>query len=89
VIGLLARASIGPGERLLIMVGEQRLCALIYAAAFLTNLALCVVMVPRFGLMGAAASTATALMVESALLFLMTKRRLGLHVFFWGRRAEA
>jgi O-antigen/teichoic acid export membrane protein len=89
VIGLLARASIGPGERLLIMVGEQRLCALIYASAFVTNLLLCLVMVPRFGLVGAAASTATALVVESTLLFVMTKRRLGLHVFFWGRRAEA
>ena len=89
VIGLLARASIGPGERLLIMVGEQRLCALIYAAAFVTNLVLCLVMVPKFGLMGAAASTATALIVESVLLFVMTKRRLGLHVFFWSRRAGA
>jgi O-antigen/teichoic acid export membrane protein len=71
------------------MVGEQRLCALIYASAFVTNLLLCLVMVPRFGLVGAAASTATALVVESTLLFVMTKRRLGLHVFFWGRRAEA
>ena len=89
VIGLLARASIGPGERLLIMVGEQRLCAAIYATAFLTNLIMCLVLVPRFGIIGAAGSTATALIVESVLLFVMTKRRLGLHVFFWGRRAEA
>jgi hypothetical protein len=29
------------------------------------------------------------LIVESVLLFVMTKRRLGLHVFFWSRRAEA
>jgi O-antigen/teichoic acid export membrane protein len=89
VIGLLARASIGPGERLLIMVGEQRLCATIYATAFVTNLVLCLALVPKFGILGAAASTATALIVESALLFVMTKRRLGLHVFFWARRAEA
>jgi O-antigen/teichoic acid export membrane protein len=89
VIGLLARASIGPGERLLIMVGEQRLCAVIYAAAFVTNLVLCLALVPEFGVMGAAASTSTALIVESVLLFVMTKRRLGLHVFFWSRRAEA
>jgi O-antigen/teichoic acid export membrane protein len=89
VIGLLARASIGPGERLLIMVGEQRLCAAIYASAFATNLILCLLLVPEFGILGAAGSTATALIVESVLLFVMTKRRLGLHVFFWGRRAEA
>ena len=89
VIGLLARASIGPGERLLIMVGEQRLCAMIYAAAFATNLVLCLTLVPEFGILGAAGSTAVALIVELVLLFVMTKRRLGLHVFFWGRRAEA
>lgn len=84
-VGLLARASMGPGERLLIMVGQQRLCAAIYAAAFFTNLALCLVLVPHFGLMGAAASTATAVVVESVLLFVAAKRRLGLHLFFWGR----
>lgn len=82
VVGLLARASIGPGERLLIMVGEQKLCAAIYATAFATNLVLCLLLVPRFGLIGAAVSTATALVVESLLLFVLAKRRLGLHVFF-------
>ena len=40
-VGLLARASIGPAERLLNMVGEQRLCALVYAGAFTANLVLC------------------------------------------------
>lgn len=84
-IGLLARASIGPGERLLIMVGQQRLCAAVYATAFFINLGLCLLLVPRFGLMGAAASTATAIVAESVLLFLAAKRRLGLHVLFWSR----
>jgi O-antigen/teichoic acid export membrane protein len=85
VIGLLARASVGPSERLLNMVGQQRACALIYASAFTTNLALCLVLIPRFGLIGAAASTATAILVESTLLFVVTKRRLGLHIFVFGR----
>ena len=48
-VGLLARASIGPAERLLNMLGEQRMCALVYACAFATNLVLCFVLVPRFG----------------------------------------
>ena len=34
---------------------------------------------------GAAVATSTALIVESVLLFLSTKRRLGFHVFIWGR----
>jgi O-antigen/teichoic acid export membrane protein len=33
-IGLLARAGVGPVERLLNMVGEQKSCAMIYALAF-------------------------------------------------------
>lgn len=85
VIGLLARASVGPSERLLNMVGQQRACAMIYACAFATNLVLCLVLIPRFGLNGAAASTATAIVVESTLLFVVTKRRLGLHIFVFGR----
>jgi O-antigen/teichoic acid export membrane protein len=85
VIGLLARASVGPSERLLNMVGQQRACAMIYACAFVTNLVLCLVLIPRFGLNGAAASTATAIAVESTLLFVITKRRLGLHIFVFGR----
>ncbi len=40
-VGLLARAAIGPVERLLNMLGEQRICALVYAGTFLLNLVLC------------------------------------------------
>jgi O-antigen/teichoic acid export membrane protein len=86
VIGLMARASVGPSERLLNMVGQQRACALIYACAFATNLILCLVLIPRFGLLGAACSTATAVVCESVLLFVVTKRRLGLHIFIIGRQ---
>ena len=42
-VGLLARASVGPAERLLSMLGQQRLCALVYAAAFAINLVLCLI----------------------------------------------
>ncbi|MFL6796041.1 MAG: polysaccharide biosynthesis C-terminal domain-containing protein [Xanthobacteraceae bacterium] len=83
--GLLARAAIGPIERLLNMLGEQRACALVYAGAFAANLALCLVLIPRFGMAGAAAATAIALVLESILLFVVTRRRLGFHVFVWGR----
>jgi O-antigen/teichoic acid export membrane protein len=83
--GLMARAAVGPVERLLNMLGEQRACAMVYATAFGLNLALCVVLIPIFGVAGAAIATSTALIVESALLFCVTKRRLGFHVFIWGR----
>jgi len=49
------------------------------------NLVLCVILIPRIGVNGAAVATSTALIVESILLFVVTKRRLGFHVFIWGR----
>jgi O-antigen/teichoic acid export membrane protein len=43
------------------------------------------VLVPKFGGYGAAAATSVSLAFETVLLFWITKRRLGLHVFAFGR----
>ncbi|MCW5672987.1 MAG: lipopolysaccharide biosynthesis protein [Xanthobacteraceae bacterium] len=86
-VGLLARAGVGPVERLLNMVGEQRSCAMIYALAFITNLSLCFLLIPHFKLYGAAIAISAAMMFESAMLYLVTKRKLGLHVFVWKKPA--
>jgi O-antigen/teichoic acid export membrane protein len=85
-IGLVVRAAIGPVERLLNMLGHQHICALAYALAFVMNLALCIALVPRWGGYGAAASTTIALAFETVLLFVIVRRRLGLHVLAFGRR---
>ena len=66
------------------MLGERKQCAFIYAGAFAINLALCVMLIPRIGIEGAAVSTSTALVLESILLYLVAKRRLGFHVFIMG-----
>jgi O-antigen/teichoic acid export membrane protein len=83
-IGMLSRAAVGPAERLLNMLGERKQCAGVYAAAFVINLTLCVLLIPHWGIAGAAAATATALAVESILLYRIAKRRLGFHVFILG-----
>ena len=83
-IGLLARASVGPAERLLNMLGERRACALIYGSSFAISLILCVLLIPRFGLAGAAAASSMALVFESASLFVTAQYRLGLHCFIFG-----
>src|SRR5664280_1655558 len=83
-VGMLTRAAVGPAERLLNMLGERKQCAFIYAAAFAINLGLCVILIPRIGIEGAAVSTSTALVVESILLYFVAKRRLGFHVFIMG-----
>jgi O-antigen/teichoic acid export membrane protein len=66
-IGLVVRAAIGPVERLLNMLGHQHICAVAYASAFVMNLALCLVLVPKFGGHGAAAATSIALTFETIL----------------------
>jgi O-antigen/teichoic acid export membrane protein len=83
-VGLIARAAVGPAERLLNMIGQQKICAAIYGTAFAVNLTLCLLLIPHLGLTGAAIATASAVLTESTLLFIVAKRRLGLHVFIWG-----
>ena len=83
-VGLLARASVGPAERLLNMLGERRSCALVYAGAFAIDLVLCLALLPFFGIAGAAVANAVALIVESVSLYYVAKTRLGLHCFIFG-----
>jgi O-antigen/teichoic acid export membrane protein len=83
--GMLARAAIGPAERLLSMLGERKPCAAVYAVAFAVNLTLCLILIPHFGIAGAAIATATAVVAESVMLFVVARRRLGLHVFILGK----
>jgi O-antigen/teichoic acid export membrane protein len=82
-VGPLARATVGPAERLLNMVGEQRACAVVYCAAFLCNIAMCVVLIPIFGVAGAAIAISAAMVLEAVLLFAVTRERTGLYVFIW------
>jgi O-antigen/teichoic acid export membrane protein len=85
-IGLVVRSAIGPVERLLNMLGHQHICALAYALAFVMNVVLCLVLVPRFGGHGAAAATSISLTFETVLLFWIVRQRLGLYVLAFGTR---
>jgi O-antigen/teichoic acid export membrane protein len=84
-IGLVVRSAIGPVERLLNMLGHQSICATAYAVSFLMNVGLCIALVPRYGGMGAAASTSLSLTFETILLFVVVRSRLGLHVLAFGK----
>ena len=77
--GLLVRASIGPAETLLTMAGQQGISAVVYTATFVLNVTLNVVLIPKFGLTGAASATALALVAETIALYTITATRLGIH----------
>jgi O-antigen/teichoic acid export membrane protein len=81
VIGLVARAAVGPAESVLTMSGEQNICAMVYAVTLMINIALNFTFIPQYGLAGAAISTTIALVFEAFALYAITKRRLGIHMF--------
>jgi O-antigen/teichoic acid export membrane protein len=86
--GMLARASVGPAERLLNMLGHQRGCAVAYMVALGVNLAGCLLLAPHYGAIGAGIATAASFIVESLLLFIIAKHSAGVHMFIWRRGAS-
>ncbi len=79
--GIIAKAMVGPGEVLLTMAGEHKICAAIYAIALVANLGINVMLIPVWGLIGAATATAVAMMIEASLLHIIIRRRLGIVMF--------
>ncbi len=77
VVGILARASIGPVESLLTMAGHQTSCAIAFGIAFAVNVALNLVLIPAFGLTGAAVATSTAMVVEAVAVSVAVRRHFG------------
>jgi O-antigen/teichoic acid export membrane protein len=83
VLGFLARAAMGPAELLLNMLGEQSWSAGVMAVTALLDIALNFTLVPMFGLLGAAAATATALFCAAVMNWIVARRRLGLDIGIW------
>ncbi|MEO1694560.1 MAG: lipopolysaccharide biosynthesis protein [Pseudomonadota bacterium] len=83
VVGYLMRAAMGPAEFLLNMAGEQNAGARIYIFAAILNLGLNLVLVPLYGLIGAAIATATATSMTALLCGLAARRKLGLNIAIW------
>ncbi|MCX7305207.1 MAG: oligosaccharide flippase family protein [Hyphomicrobiales bacterium] len=89
-IGVVARSAVGPCESLLTMTGNQNVCAFVYALTLALNIALSVVLIPLFGLWGAAIATAASMLFEAAALSFTVWRRLGIVMaIFISPRAEA
>jgi len=78
VIGVVARSAVGPAESLLTMTGNQNVCAFVYAVTLALNIALSVVLIPAFGLWGAAIATTASMAFEAVALSFTVWRRLGI-----------
>jgi O-antigen/teichoic acid export membrane protein len=80
LIGLVARAAIGPSEQLLIMTGHQAQCARVYCVGFLFNLALAPFLIMEWGALGAAMGVTASYSLAALLLWITVRRTLGLSV---------
>jgi len=82
-IGLLVRASMGPAEFVLNMLGEQGLCAVVLVVSAVLDVALSFALVPAFGMLGAAAATSAALVTAALMNTIVARRRLELEISIW------
>ena len=88
VIGIIARAAVGPAESVLNMAGEQKACAFVYGLTLLVNIILTLTLIPLLGLFGAALATAVAMIFEAIALYAMVLRRLDLTMFAFAARPK-
>lgn len=80
-LGLLLRALVGPGERILMMTDQHYICAILYLITVITDVLLNLILIPRYGIMGAAIATAVSFALMSILLHLTIKKRLNATAF--------
>lgn len=83
VLGFLIRSAMGPSEFLLNMVGQQRRCAQSLMIAAAVSVSLNLVLVPIWGLVGAASATAMALVTAALLNHSAAARHLDLEIAIW------
>lgn len=84
-IGLLARAAIGPAERLLAALGHSGLLAWLTLATLAVALVAHLALVPTYGAIGAAAAVVLTALVDTLLLIVAVKRATGLRIGIWHR----
>lgn len=75
--GQLMVALVGPVGSIATMMGGERYAALVLLVVCLVNIFLNVVLIPRFGLMGAATATSVSLVLWSVVLWIRVMRKHG------------
>jgi len=80
-IGQMVNGVTGPGTLLLNMTGHERDVTRVILLTALINVLVNLLLIPKFGILGAAMTTTFALLVGNIWLTLLLKRRLGIRVF--------
>lgn len=80
----LLSAIAGPVGIVLMMSGHERATFVGLAVGAVTNVGLNALLIPRYGILGAAMATATGVFVWNAVLLVALRKRTGLHSTAWG-----
>lgn len=78
VLGHLVNVAVGPASYLMTMTGNQRSCALVWAATVVVQLVANLYLIPRWGIAGAATGTVLATGVMGFALTALVRYRLGI-----------
>ena len=87
--GQLVNAAAGPVGLLLTMTGHEREALKGVAAAAIANIALNLVLIPWFGIQGAATAAALSLVIWNMLLLRSVRRHLAIETFRWRAVVQA
>lgn len=82
-LGLLCKSAVGPAEYLLNMLGRQKVCGAVLLSTGLLNVGLNALLVPPYGLWGAASATAATLTVAAVSYAYLARRLLGIDMTIW------
>lgn len=85
-VGLVIKSMFGPAEYVLNMLGEQKLCAVLLFLTAIINLGLNFLLIPHYGLIGAATATALSLTLAAVFFFITVKVRLKINIFALGSK---
>nr|WP_173952684.1 lipopolysaccharide biosynthesis protein [Hyphomicrobium sulfonivorans]MBI1648723.1 lipopolysaccharide biosynthesis protein [Hyphomicrobium sulfonivorans]NSL70742.1 polysaccharide biosynthesis protein [Hyphomicrobium sulfonivorans] len=83
IIGFLFRSAMGPAEFLLNMLGKQKISAAVQVTMAVLTIVLNLILVPLYGLIGAATATSIALATGALLNSIVVSRSLGIEVAIW------
>jgi O-antigen/teichoic acid export membrane protein len=86
--GLVLRSATIPVEYLLNMTGHHRDTMGVYALAAMANIGLNLLLIPDYGIVGAAIATYTAMLSGNLCLYVLVRKRLGVNAFVFPFRGK-
>jgi O-antigen/teichoic acid export membrane protein len=87
--GQVISAGIGPVGYLLSLTGHERTAARVYGVCAVVNVAASAILIPRWGLTGAAVATAGSMVMWNVWLRVLVRERLNLGGFLFAREGAA